>query len=80
MSEVIDLGVMRNQREAPDPENVRRDEYGRPLYRFMAEYEMGRDRYGIDIWAYDQSDAENKVVAIRKGLVLSGQLFTSVDA
>lgn len=74
----IDLTAERNRRAAPDPEHVRQDDIGRPLYRFLCSYDLGRDRYGFEIWAYDQADAAAKLAAIRASAVLDGQLFTVV--
>lgn len=80
MSDVIDINAERNRREQPDPEFVRKDEYGRPLYCYTLSYEMSDRRYCTDIWAYDFADAGNRVSAMRESLKLDGQIFHQIIA
>ncbi len=76
--DVIDLNAERSKREQPDPEFVRQDEYGRPIYCFGMEYEMGDKRWSTEVWAYDWADAENRCAAMRDSLKVFGQLYGSV--
>jgi hypothetical protein len=78
--EPIDLAAERNKREQPDPEFVRKDEYGRPLFTFLLSYEMGGSQWATEIWAYDFDDAEARVAAMRESLKVDGKLFTTVPA
>jgi hypothetical protein len=78
MSDPIDFIAEKNKREAPDPEFVRRDEFGRPLYCFLIDYEMDGGSWGSELWAYDAADAEKRVEAMRASLTLAGQIYTSL--
>lgn len=77
---VIDLGAERNRRAQPDPEFVRKDDYGRPLYTFLLSYEMDGSRWSTELWAYDFADAEARVAAMRESLKVDGQAFSTVPA
>lgn len=77
---VIDLTERRNAAAQPDPEFVRRDEYGKPLYCFLLSYEMDGSRYSTEIWAYEESEAQKRVQAMRESLTYDGQLFECVPA
>jgi len=78
--EIIDLNAERNKRAEPDPEFVRHDDYGRPLYHFGLQYEMDGKRWAAEIWAYDFADAEARVTAMRESLTLLGQTFEMIPA
>lgn len=78
--DVIDLGAERNKRAQPDPEFVTKDEYGRPLYTFGVEYELGGKQYSFHLVAYDWADAEAKVTAIRESGRVYGQIYSEVPA
>jgi len=80
MSDIIDLNERRNAAEKPDAEHVRHDEYGRPLYEFLLDYEFDGGHYSATIWAYDQEEAQRKVPAMRASLEYKGQLFTIIPA
>jgi hypothetical protein len=80
MSDPIDLASVRAAKEQPDPEFVRKDEYGRPLYCFTAEYRRGDATYGLNFWAYDAEDAATAVAAMNTGIVLLGQVYSHVPA
>jgi len=77
---IIDLNERRNAAERPDPEFIRKDEYGRPLYCYVLSFDMGDKQFGTEIWAYDKEDAEAKVAAMRVSLRLDGQLSSVVPA
>ncbi len=74
---ISDLVAFRNQREQPDPEHVRQDSFGRPLYRYVLSYQYGDDDYCTDVWAYDAADAEARVSAMRASLKVDGQVYAS---
>lgn len=79
MSEsVIDLSAERNARERPDPEFIRKDDFGREIYCYALEYEMDDAEWLIVIWAYSLKEAEARVLAMRKSLVLKGQIHRKV--
>ena len=80
MNDIIDLGAERNKRERPDPEFCCKDDYGRDLFTFLLSYEMDGKRYGTQVIAYSQEDAEARVVAMRASLTYDGQLFEVVPA
>lgn len=80
MSDIIDLTERRNAKEQPDPECIRKDEYGRPLYLFTLEYRMPDGAYGAEIWAYSIEDAEARVTAMRSSLTVLGQIHCIIPA
>jgi len=77
---IINLTERRNAAAQPDPEFVRKDEYGRPLYCFTLSYQMDGSTYATEVWAYDQAEAEKRVQAMRESLTYEGQLFSCVPA
>ena len=80
MSEdIIDLNAERNKREQPDSEFVRHDDFGRPVYLFLLNYQMDGASWSADIWAYDMEDAQRRVDAIAKTVTVLGQAYTAVQ-
>ncbi len=77
---IIDLNAERNRRAQPDPEFVKQDDYGRPLYMFLLSYEYQDRRWQAEIWAYSFEDAEGRVAAMRESLVCDGQCFAAIPA
>jgi len=80
--EPINLAERREARQAPDADCVRRDEYGRPFYRFACEF-MHSDghEYGFDIWAYSMAEAEQMVESLNaNGARLLGQMMGTKPA
>lgn len=77
---IVDLGAERNRRKQPDPEFVRKDDFGRPLYTFLLSYEMNGSQWSIDLWAYDFADAEARCAAMRDSLKVEGQAFDTTPA
>lgn len=78
--EPIDLTAERNRRAEPDPEFVMRDDYGRKLFTFLLSYEMDGKQWSTQIWAYDLTDADSRVAAMRASLKVDGQAFGQVPA
>ena len=72
---VIQLSDVRASREQPDPEHIRRDQYGRPMQRYALSYEMGGKDWSTEVWAYSFEDAENRVAAMARTLVVQGQMW-----
>lgn len=77
---IVDLTTERNRRAAPDPEFVRNDDYGRPLYTFLLSYEMDGKQWSTEVWAYDFADADARVAAMRASLKVDGQAFGCIPA
>jgi hypothetical protein len=77
---VIDLTERRNAAAQPDPEFVRKDEYGRPLYCFTLSYQMDGSTYATEVWAYNIDEAKKRVQAMRETLTYEGQLFWCIPA
>mgnify|MGYP001449036288 CR=1 FL=1 len=75
MSDVIDLTTERNRREGPDPEHIRHDDRGRPLFEFVYDYTMDDGSFSFSLFAYDFEDAERRANAINQGVKLTGQLY-----
>jgi hypothetical protein len=73
MSDAIDLSAERNKRTGPDAEHVRKDDFGRPMYRYLLSYEMDGETWAGDVWAYSMDDAAKRVDAMRASVKLDGQ-------
>ena len=80
MSDPIDLAAQRNKRAAPDAEHVRKDDFGRSMYRFLLEYEMDGSEWSAQVWAYDFDDAQKRVASMRASLRLLGQAHAALPA
>lgn len=80
MSETpIDLNAERNKRAAPDAEHIRKDDFGRPMYRFLIEYEMDGSKWtGVHVWAYSWEDAEKRLAALKSTAKLDGQAMSEL--
>jgi hypothetical protein len=78
MSDAIDLAAERDKRNGPDAEHVRKDDFGRTLYRYLLSYEMDGETWGgVDVWAYSMDDAQKRVDAMRATVKLDGQAMRS---
>lgn len=75
---VVDLSRVRAARERPDREHIRRDDYGRPMYRYALSYEMDGKDWCTEVWAYSFEDAEARVAAMARTLVVQGQIHAEV--
>lgn len=80
MDEIVDLNAERNKRAQPDPEFVKHDDYGRPMYHFGLGYEFEGSEWSCHIWAYSMEDAEARIAAMRASLRLFGQTFSMIPA
>jgi hypothetical protein len=80
MSDVIDLNEKRNERERPDAEFIRKDDFGRPMYCFLLDYTFDGKHWSSEVWAYDEAEALKRVEAMRESLKYMGQMFTVVPA
>lgn len=79
-SGVVDLDAERAKREQPDPEFVKQDDFGRPMYLFGLDYKMDGKSWGTQLWAYDFADAEARAAAMRESLAVYGQIMSEVPA
>ena len=84
---VVSLSSFKAKRDEPDPEFVRKDEFGRSLYCFTADYRFLSEHmpgetgiYSINFWAYSQADAEAKIAAMREGLTYKGQIYAAIPS
>ena len=57
-----------------------RDEYGRPLYTFLLEYQMGGKIYETEVMAYSDAEALRHIEAVRQSLVYVGKLYSRIEA
>lgn len=82
MPDLIDLAAERNKRDAPDPQFVRTDDFGRPMYAYSVRYATmdGKQWGGVTIWAYDFAEALRRMEAIRASGKVDGQLMAEVPA
>lgn len=77
---IVDLTERRNAAERPDPEHITHDDFGRPLYRYLIEYDMDGETWGgVDVWAYSDEDALRRAAAMRQSLRLTGRCYSSGD-
>lgn len=74
----IDLSSERNKRSEPSAEHVRRDGFGRPLFRFLLVYSMDDSEWVTDVWAYDADDACQRVDAMKASLRVVGQAHATI--
>lgn len=76
---IVDLTERRNAAERPDPEFIRKDDFGREMQCYCLSYTYdGKTWGGLDLWAYSMEDAEGRVAAIRESLIMMGQIFTVI--
>lgn len=80
MPDMIDFNAERDKRFGPDPEFVKRDDFGRKMFLFALEYEMGGDSWGAEVWAYDHEDAQRRVEAMRASLKVLGMMYRMAPA
>lgn len=71
---VVNLTAIRADRDRPAADFIRKDEYGRELYCFIGDYEVGRHSYSVDIWAPDWETAERHAAAMGN-VTVAGQLY-----
>jgi hypothetical protein len=76
--DVIDLNAEREKRDGPDPEFIRRDDFGRPMYLFGLDYAFHGKEWMIELWAYSFEDAEARVEAMRSSLRVMAQKYAEV--
>lgn len=74
----IDLAAERDKRNGPESDHVRRDGFGRPLFRYALSYQMGDSSWCTHVWAYSMEDAADRVAAMRSSLTLDGQVYSTV--
>ena len=70
---IIDFARERAERDQPDAEWMRKDDFGRPLYCFLMEYQSEGEFYSIDLSTYSFEDAEKAAAAIRGSLTVVGK-------
>lgn len=75
---VISLADRRDQREQPDPHFTKKDEFGRPMFVFLLEYQMDGQWYGIDLWAHSFEEADKAARSMRDGIVCVGKKMAEV--
>ncbi len=80
MSDIIDLNEKRNEREQPDAEFVRKDDFGRKMFCFALDYEFDGSHWSSEVWAYSEADAQARVEAMRESMRYMGQIHTIVPA
>ena len=79
MTDPTDLTAYSNAKAEPDADCITRDQYGRPFYTFLLEYQLGDKRYGTQISAYTEAEAERHVEAMRQSLTYTGKLFSRIE-
>jgi len=75
VTDIVDLSAILTARDRPDPDLVCHDAFGREMRTYVLEYEMDGRRWGLSVVAYSMEDAESRVVAIRRSLLLCGELY-----
>lgn len=75
MTKIIDFPAPQ-QKEEPDPEFLKFDDFGREMQMYALQYEMdGKTWGGVEFWAYSMDDAEKRVRAMQKTLKCLGQIY-----
>ena len=66
----------------PDPEFVMRDDKGRKMFFFVAEYAFDDAKWSVEFWAYTMAEAQDRVAAMRESVGISGvaQILKRIDA
>lgn len=72
---VVELSLARDRRDGPDLEFVSTDECGQKMFTFGAEYSIDGSTFSFNFFAYDFSDAERRILAMKSGLSLSGKIY-----
>lgn len=80
MADVISFDTERDRRTGPDAEFRSTDQFGRPMFCFMADFEHDGSTFSVHFWAYDFEDAERRVRSMKAGLVVAGQVYAEIDA
>lgn len=75
---ITDLNDFRNAKAEPDADCMSRDEYGRPLYTFLAEYMVGDKQFGLDFLAYDEAEAHERIEGMKASLQYTGKLYSKI--
>lgn len=75
----IDLTAERNKRALPDAEHVKKDGFGRPMFRFLLLYDMDDSEWATDVCAYDIDDAKRRVDAMKDTLRVEGQAYSTIQ-
>lgn len=78
MTDIVDLNEVRNSKAMPDDDCMSRDEYGRPLFTFLAEYEADGSRFNLEILAYNEEEAVARIEGIKASLTYTGKLFSKI--
>ena len=68
-------------RNGPAPEFVKVDDYGRKMFFFAATYQYQDGDWSIEFWAYDMSDAQARIAAMRESVGKTGcfQILERID-
>jgi hypothetical protein len=85
VTDIFDISKIRQQRQAeadgvPDPDCVRHDEYGRPLYCYIIEYHHQGATYSLDLWCYSEAEAIDHMLSIAAGASYVGQKLGIIPA
>jgi hypothetical protein len=84
MAEIFDYNILKAslaaQRDAPDADCIRHDEYGRALYCYLLEYEHDGAMYCVDFWAYSEDDAKAHLLSMVAHMTYRGQKMAEVQA
>lgn len=75
---IIDLTKERGKREAPDADFVRCDQFGRPVFSFLLDYELDGNTFSVTVWAADFDDAERHAKALTAGATVAGQIHQEI--
>jgi hypothetical protein len=79
MTDIIDINKVRSDRERPDAEFIKRDDFGREMFCFSCAYKFDGGDWTFHLWAYDMADAESRVSAMNaNGVTLDGMIHTKV--
>lgn len=79
MTDIIDLNKVRSDREKPDAEFIKRDDFGREMFCFSCTYKFNNGEWTFHLWAYSMDDADARVEAMNAdGITLDGMIHAQV--
>lgn len=70
------MNVIHLNLQKPDNHLLKADDHGRLMAKFLIEYQMDGKTFADEIWAYSPEDAEQRVSAMCKSLVVLGHAYS----
>ena len=78
MTDPISLAAVREARERPNADCIKHDDEGREMQLYALYYKVDGRHWTLEMWAYSFDDAQTRVDAMLKTLMLGGQIYAVV--